>query len=100
MMMTNSRNLPPKKRADDGDWCGAFLIAYANCGIIKAAAAAAGVNRRTVLDYRKRHAWFEERYRDAQEDAADVLEAIAQKRAKESSDVLLIFLLKGLRPET
>ena len=35
----------------------------------------------------------------AMEEAVDVLEAVARKRAIVGSDVLLIFLLKGHRPE-
>lgn len=94
----------------------AFLAAYADCGNITAAAAAAGVSRQ------KHYEWLDDpdyaaRFDQTHEAAADALEAEARRRAVEGidepvfhngevcgyrrrySDVLLIFLLKGLRPE-
>ena len=103
---------------------GAFLAAYAEAGNIARAAIAAGCTRAAhykwldEADYRKQ-------FDDAQEEAADRLEEEARRRAVEGvrrlkfhsgeavldpetgkpyveheySDALLIFLLKGLRPE-
>jgi uncharacterized protein YbjQ (UPF0145 family) len=102
----------------------AFLAAYAVCGVIGKAADASGVGRNC-------HArWMEDEdyakaFSDAQEQAVEVLEAEARRRATdglvrfkfhqgepvkhpvtgepyyelEYSDTLLIFLLKGARPE-
>lgn len=95
----------------------AFLAAFRETGNVRLACLAAEVGRSTI--YR----WLEEpEYREAfdlaKEDAADILEAEAKRRAVEGveepvgwykgeaggvvrkySDSLMIFLLKGLRPD-
>jgi hypothetical protein len=96
----------------------AFLARYAELGNIRAAAEAAAVPRRNHYEWLKADAEYAERFKDAQEDAIDVLEAEARRRAvvgteepvfqqgrevgrvRKFSDVLLIFLLKGLKPDT
>ena len=81
----------PKKRA--------MLAALSQTGNVSAAARAAGIGRRT------HYCWLDDdpRYvlavEQAMEEAADVLEAVARKRAVHGSDLLLIFLLKAIRPE-
>lgn len=93
-----------------------FLAAYARSGNISVAAEAAGIDRST--HYR----WLDdpvyaEVFEHAKEAAADYLEKVAWERATQgirkpvyqggklvgyttdTSDTLLIFLLKGLRPE-
>jgi transposase-like protein len=90
-----------------------FLAAYSDLGNIRRAAEASGVNRGT------HYLWLKQaqaqlprdqargtadenymvRFERTKEDAIDSLEAEARRRALEGSDVLLIFLLKGLRPE-
>jgi len=79
-------------------WCVPFLRAYSKTGNIKEALAIVGVSRRAVYKLRDTDEEFRQAIDDAQDDGADELEAIARDRAKAGSDVLLIFLLKGLRP--
>jgi hypothetical protein len=103
----------------------AFLAAFAECGNVSHAADIAGIDR--VTHYRwLRDADYKAAYEDARERAADALEGEARRRAiegvkrlrfgrggeplidpetgqpyaeREYSDTLLIFLLKGIRPE-
>jgi hypothetical protein len=78
------------------------LVAYRIAGTIKSACEAAQIARSTWYEWRQSDAAFDRLARDAEDDVADNLEAIAVARAtaKESpSDTLLIFLLKSLRRE-
>ncbi|MCH7667529.1 MAG: hypothetical protein IH936_16585 [Acidobacteria bacterium] len=50
-----------------------------------------------VYDHREKYPDFAQAWDDAIEDGIDTLEAIAYKRAMESSDTLMIFLLKAKR---
>jgi hypothetical protein len=103
----------PKKRA--------FLTSYAVAGNITLACEAAGIGRRTYYDWTEHDQEFSAALGLAREEAADRLEDAARQRAvagvvKETpiyhdghlidtvvetkySDTLLIFLLKGVRPE-
>lgn len=76
-----------------------FLAMYRRCGIVKAACAAAGISRETYRQWRAHDPAFAAAVADAAEDATEELEEIGRQRARESSDVLLIFFLKALRPE-
>lgn len=94
-----------------------FLRAFANCGNVLQSAKAAGIGRRTVYDWLKADAVFAEFHAEAIDDANDVLEGEARRRAVEGvlepvyqggkrvglvrkfSDQLLIVLLKGNKPE-
>lgn len=104
-------------------WQDAFLTALAACGIITDACTAAGITRQAAYHARKRSASFAAAWDDAVDQAADVMEREAFRRAvegvekpvfgslgtgqgsgeigriQEYSDTLLIFLLKGARPE-
>ena len=105
----------PKKRA-------AFLAELAARGNVSDAAAAAGVPRQTVYDWRAADPAFAAAWDAALDQAADTMEREAFRRAVEGveepvygrvakdsdgeigritkySDTLLIFLLKGARPE-
>ncbi len=77
----------------------AFLAAFAKVGNVQAAADAAGIDRSTHYRWMKRNSRYRQRFEFAREAAADALEAVARRRAIEGSDQLLMFLLKGLRPE-
>ena len=95
----------------------AFLEAYAKIGTITYAAKASGVNRQRHYDWLKGDAEYVGHFASAQEQAIEVMEVEALRRAvtgvdkpiyfqgkkidtiKEYSDILLIFLLKGARPE-
>lgn len=86
-------------RPHTGEWREPFLAALRNSGNVRASCLAAGVSRPVAYDHRKRSAKFRAAWDDAMEDAIDVLEAEARKRARASSDTLLIFLLKAHRPQ-
>ena len=100
----------PKKRA--------FLAAFSEVGNITVAAEAADIHRRTHYDWMADDDEYAEAFHDAKEAAADRLEEEARRRAVQGveepvgwyqgspggtitrySDTLLIFLLKGVRPE-
>lgn len=110
-------HLTPKKRV-------VFLEALMRCGNVTAAAAAAGISRDTLYNHRRRDADFAAAWEAAAELGADALEDEARRRAhdgvdepltcakglvlgedgapmlvKKYSDTLLIFLLKGARPQ-
>ena len=116
------QNPTPKKPR----WRGAFLAALAQTGNVTAAARAAHVDRTTAYDLRAADPEFAALWRAALDEAADLLEQEARRRAHdglvrykfdrkgqpllhpttgqpycelEYSDTLLIFLLKGARPE-
>lgn len=120
-------------------WQDAFLSALRETGVVRAACESSGVGRQTVYDLRNRDPEFAARWEEAMEDAADLLEQEAIRRARvgtrepviyqgkpcgvwvndanevvpegtpgsrliplavtKYSDTLLIFLLKGIRPE-
>ena len=122
------------------DWKTPFLARLAETGNVKLAATAAGVSRQAAYKHRDADESFAEKWDEAMEDAADVLEAEAWRRAvegvvkpvvqkgqvvnapvdkdgnvvtddspekvglaplmlREYSDALLMFKLKGHRPE-
>lgn len=78
----------------------AWLDKFRNCGNVRLSCEAVGIGRTTVYRWRRRWATFAAAWDEAQEDATDILEATAWKRAvDEASDRLLMFLLKAHRPE-
>jgi hypothetical protein len=100
--------LQPKKRA--------FLAAYAETANITRAAVAAGVTRTAHYEWMRMDEDYEAAFTAAKEQAGDFLEAVAVQRAtegvekpvtiagqreviREYSDTLLIFLLKGAKPD-
>ena len=87
------------KKKSGPDWVPAFLAALRVDAHITNAAKLAGVPVRTMYDRRDRDPEFAEAMREALDQSVDDLELVARKRANESSDVLLIFLLKANRPE-
>lgn len=94
-----------------------FLDAYRQTGNVTAACEHAGVGRRTTYDWLASDADYAEQFDDAHDEAADRLEGEARRRAtrgveepvyyqgaevgtiRRYSDTLLIFLIKGARPE-
>ena len=96
-----------------------FLEAFASYGNVSAAAQAAGIRRREHYRWLEKDRKYAEEFADAELQAADALEMEARRRAQvgvwtgktavdvdskvkrimEYSDTLLIFLLKGLKPE-
>lgn len=81
------------------DWRDKFTQHLAKTGNVSKSARLAGVPRRTVYDERDKNPDFAQAWEDALEEGADELEEEARKRALADSDTLLIFLLKGLKPD-
>lgn len=95
----------------------AFLAAFSECGVISRAAEIAGIDRGTHYDWMKNDPEYVQAFKDAEDVAAEHLEQEARRRAVEGtqkpvfyqgqvcgtvteySDTLLIFLLKGAKPE-
>jgi len=109
---------PPRKdRARTAKTKAAFLQHYAENGVVLYACRAAGVGRTTFYDWLKKDARFAALHAQATEDAIDVLEQEAKRRAvdgwdepvfqkgeavgtvRKYSDNLLITLLKGKKPD-
>jgi hypothetical protein len=98
-------------------WQKAFLAALEETGSVTRAAEAAGINRCSAYDHKRSDQEFATAWEQALDVAADTLEDEARRRAYEGtdepvfqkgekvgtikrySDVLLIFLLKGIRPQ-
>jgi hypothetical protein len=94
-----------------------FLETYARTGNVTDSAKTAGIDSRTHYNWLKADEQYREAFELAKEAAADFLEKEAWRRAtqglerdiffkdkkigvrKDYSDTLLIFLLKGIRPE-
>lgn len=100
----------------------AFLVAYVESANITKACIAASINRSTFYEWKK-DSEFAKSYELAEQQAGDMLESEAARRAQEGvrrpvlykgevvvidgeplyeheySDTLLIFLLKGVKPE-
>lgn len=62
-------------------WCDPFLVALAVTGNVTEAAKAAGVGRRTANDYRNNDAAFALDWKDAVDEASDLLEQEMHRRA-------------------
>ena len=96
---------------------GKFLEAFARTGMIGKSAVLAGVNRKTTYRWRRDDQTFSKAFEEAKEEVLESFEAEARRRAIEGtdepvyqggklagtirrfSDVLLIFMLKSLKPE-
>lgn len=94
----------------------AFLAAFAECGTIRGAKAASGVDDKTHYNWLNVDPEYVKRFEEAQRKSAKALEAEARRRAVEGweepvyqqgmligkkrrySDTLLIFLMKGNDP--
>lgn len=74
-----------------------FIANLGGSGNVSAACAAAGISRQTAYQWRDSDPVFAAEWDAKLEEGLDELEREAQRRAKESSDTLLIFLLKSKR---
>lgn len=101
----------------DKRWHSRFLEALAKMGNVSYACRQSGIPRATAYDHKKEFPEFAEAWDEALEEAADLLELEARRRAvygcekpvfwkgkqcgsvQEYSDTLLIILLKAHRPE-
>ena len=82
----------PKKREQ-------FLNALSEGLSVAAACQNTGIGRQSAYDWRNNDEDFALAWDDALEEGSDVLEDVALERAKDSSDRLLMFLLKARRPK-
>lgn len=80
-------------------WQKAFLAALEQNGSVTASAEAAHMGRSMVYKHKRTDPEFSRQWDEAIEQAADTLEDEARRRAFAGSDVLLMFLLKGIRPQ-
>src|SRR5689334_17255625 len=76
-----------------------FLELLSESGNVRASCAALDLCRSTLYEWRRHDADFAAAWDSALERGADGLEDEARRRAMAGSDLLLIFLLKALRPE-
>ena len=74
-----------------------FLERLAQTGNVALSARAAGVQRCTVYRWRDKWVTFAKEWDNALDEALDMLEGMAWKRAAKQSDRLLMFLLKAHR---
>jgi len=88
-----------KTKSNAGEWQDAFIAVLRGSGNIRHSCEQAGISRKTAYQWKKQDKTFSEKWKDAKEDAIEMLEYEARVRAMESSDVLLMFLLKALKPE-
>jgi hypothetical protein len=88
---SDSLNLTEKQRV--------FIRHYTSSGgITKVALKESGANRDELEEW-KTQASFQKAYKEAQEDWVEELRKAAMLRATSKSDVLLMFLLKAMRPD-
>lgn len=76
-----------------------FLNALREVPNVGAACRRVHCSRTTVYNLRKEDPTFAAEWDEAIEDGLDELESVAASRAIDKSDLLMIFLLKGYRPE-
>ena len=94
-----------------------FLMEFSKTGVLHSACQVAGINRKNIYNLRQSDEIFAELYQDALDMAADRLEAEAVRRGADGylepkfykgdeiarvrkySDNLLMFMLKGVRPD-
>jgi hypothetical protein len=80
------------------DWGPRFIESLRASGNVRLSAAAVGIDRDTAYKRRRRDSRFAADWAAAEQDAIDMLEAEARRRALGGSDALLMFLLRGHRP--
>jgi hypothetical protein len=88
-----------KPNVERGEWWDTFLQEYATTGHVSNSAAVAGVSRDAIYKARENNEEFAAAFQRARKIAGHELEGVAVQRAKNHSDTLLIFLLKGLMPD-
>jgi len=96
---TKKRTLIKKPNQGAGEWQDAFLAVLRGSGNIRHSCEKAGIARSIAYKWRKEDKNFADKWNEAKEDAIEALEYEARTRAIKGSDVLLMFLLKSLRPE-
>lgn len=87
------------RRTTKKDWRPRFLEALGETGTVSEAVKVVGIGRATAYDERQRNEDFALAWADVIEASTEELEREAVRRAKNGSDVLLIFMLKSRRPD-
>lgn len=77
----------------------AFLLAFRELCNISVAAEIVGIDRGTVYNWLNADPEFKESFEKAREVGTELLEDVAWKRAQDTSDRLLVVLLKAYKPE-
>jgi hypothetical protein len=80
-------------------WEKQYLTALSQTGNWTLSAQMAGINKSTARERYLTSPEFRSACDDAIQSGIDILEAEARRRAMAGSDILLIFMLKGARPE-
>jgi hypothetical protein len=80
------------------DWSPRFIESFRASGNVRLSASSAGIDRDTAYKRRRRDPRFAAAWAAAEQDAVDILEAEARRRALSVSDALLMFLLRAHRP--
>jgi len=86
-----------EQRADAGEWIPAFLATLSTTANVHLACRQAGVIRKTAYNWRDEDPNFAAAWKEAMDDATDLLEWHGRRRAIATSDKLLIFLLQAHR---
>jgi hypothetical protein len=81
------------------DWAPRFIEVFSATGNVRLAATAAGVSRDAPYKKAQASSAFAAQWLQAREDAVDILEGEARRRALTSSDAILMFLLRAQRPD-
>ena len=84
-------------RVADGSWIPVFLEALKDKPVIAYAAKAAGISRRTAINYRNACPEFDEACKDAMEDGIDKRELRLIRKAEQGNLHAIIFFLKTRR---
>jgi hypothetical protein len=87
---SSANKVDTKKKALDG---------YVETGTVTGACRVARISRTTFYEWLKKDPKFAKQYEHAKEQVGDLLEEEALKRAYGGDHTLIIFLLKGLKPE-
>lgn len=82
-----------------GRWRPKFLETLRESGVVTHSAQVAGVGHRTVYKHREIDPEFAKQWDEAVAEAIERLELEAVRRARDYSDLLLIFLLKANKPD-
>ena len=88
-----------QKYPNTGEWKEAFLAALRALPNVSKAAKKVGISRSLAYKARKEDEEFAVDWDNAWDESLDGLEAEMFRRAKKSSDTLLIFTLKSHRPD-
>jgi hypothetical protein len=97
MASTSALSTPRSSRRPD--WTERFIDVFSSTGNVRLAATAAGVSRDAPYKKAQASSAFAAQWLQAREDAVDILEGEARRRALNSSDAILMFLLRAQRPD-